>query len=447
MQKNDFSPIRPFPGSPLQPSDLSLLMSYRKHPTKNRGLPAGWKGPTWWQLEVWPEGKKRVAGKIVSSRLQPLFHGTETQVKIFHADLHKQSMQVTGLPAYPRLDKTIPLFLADYKTIVEPGTVADFMVSYSHLEKHFGPHRLVHINNTLVQQYKNMRLEEKYLPGRPKQPAVDDTPEDAARRKPPAKKTINKELSYLNSVLRWAEEQDPPLIEPGSFRAKLFPKRQIKKTPILPHTFAEAVLLTETIGARTYKDKNCNTGLHQQMAKDRYLIVLLMYTAGLRKTEALKIEAGRVNIPPEPTIIDGEPQYGTINVTRKGGRIQTLPILTEWLYTELLARVKKTTGYLITNPKTKRPYIDIRDGIKSAGKLAGIDKKNNPHLFRHDYVTHLHESGCDMKTIQELVGHADISTTANIYSHLTTNALRTRAKEFTTRIAGLRTRAEPKQAE
>jgi integrase len=254
-------------------------------------------------------------------------------------------------------------------------------------------------------------------------------------------------LSYLSSIIKWAEDPEihdpnPPLIEPGTVKIKLYHKKQTKRQkPIEPHTMEETAAIIAKLGNASYAGKNCNVELHEQMARDRYGLVLLMYDAGLRKKEARLLEPGRVNLPSAPI----ENYYGTITVIRKGGRVQTLPILTERLYFELKERMKTANGYLYISPLTGNPYVDIREGIKRAAKAAGVSKRSNPHLFRHDFVTHLHEMGADPKTIQELAGHLTLSTTMEIYTHLSSNTLRSRAAGFADAInKSVRTRTELK---
>ena len=82
-------------------------------------------------------------------------------------------------------------------------------------------------------------------------------------------------------------------------------------------------------------------------------------------------------------------------------------------------RQAKARSELFLSERRARPltYVRIWQLVKELARLAGFDKEIYPHLFRHSFATHLLENDCDLRVIQELLGHADITTTA-VYTHL-----------------------------
>jgi integrase/recombinase XerD len=74
-------------------------------------------------------------------------------------------------------------------------------------------------------------------------------------------------------------------------------------------------------------------------------------------------------------------------------------------------------------------HVRIWQLVKELAALAGFDKEIYPHLFRHSFATHLLENTCDLRVIQELLGHADITTTA-VYRHLDMRKLKKVHKRY-----------------
>lgn len=154
------------------------------------------------------------------------------------------------------------------------------------------------------------------------------------------------------------------------------------------------------------------------------LLVLLMVSSGLRVSECLSLRIDSINKEEKVlTVHEG-----------KGGkdRITILSASCVKLLEDYLQKRMKESIYLFTKkdgkPITSRTVQWI---VKKAAKKAGIKKRVYPHMFRHSFATHLLNEGVDIRFIQELLGHSDISTT-QIYTKVSTEQLRRIKNPFDT---------------
>jgi integrase/recombinase XerD len=153
--------------------------------------------------------------------------------------------------------------------------------------------------------------------------------------------------------------------------------------------------------------------LHNQKSK---LMISLIYACGFRVSELtnLKVED-----------FDFNEKIGHVRQAKgKKDRIFNIP---SFLFDELKREVEeqKRNGkeFLFTGPKGRLSPRNLQKIVKKVALKAGIEKEIHPHTLRHSFATHLLEDGIDIRKIQELLGHADLSTT-QIYTHISAEELK-----------------------
>ncbi|HHO59643.1 MAG TPA: tyrosine recombinase, partial [Thiotrichales bacterium] len=157
--------------------------------------------------------------------------------------------------------------------------------------------------------------------------------------------------------------------------------------------------------------------------RDRTMLELL-YATGLRVSELTGLQLSQVSLEP-----------GVIRVVGKGDKERLVPVGEEAL--EWLCDYVKTArvNLLLGKPATSAIFVTRRGGamtrqafwymIKRYAPVAGISVEQlSPHTLRHAFATHLLNHGADLRVVQMLLGHSDISTT-QIYTHVADQRLRT----------------------
>ena len=198
-----------------------------------------------------------------------------------------------------------------------------------------------------------------------------------------------------------------------------------KPSRLLPETLTpdETVRLLEAAGGEDLDASDAPNAAHA--LRDRALLELL-YAAGLRISEAIGLDR-------EDLSVDG----AFVRVIGKGDKERLVPVgdvALDWL------------GRWISGPRAaliaRHHVVPIRGGplflgdrggrlarqqawaaVKRAAAAAGLTDRVSPHTLRHSFATHLLEGGADLRIVQELLGHASISTT-QLYTHLTGERIR-----------------------
>lgn len=154
--------------------------------------------------------------------------------------------------------------------------------------------------------------------------------------------------------------------------------------------------------------------------RDRAVLELL-YATGMRVSELTGLSLG-----------DLDAEHGDTLVFGKGGKERLVPVGTVALralgrYLDTvrprLDRGRAQGALFLNNRGTRLSRMSVWSIVKRAAARAGIDRRISPHTLRHTCATHLLEGGADLAAVQELLGHADISTT-QIYTHLDREYLR-----------------------
>ena len=160
--------------------------------------------------------------------------------------------------------------------------------------------------------------------------------------------------------------------------------------------------------------------------RDRALIELL-YSSGLRLGEIMEALLENLYL-----------EEGHIRVTGKGNKTRIVPIGKKALE-EINNYLDKGRKKLVNSKSTSHIFLSIRGKklspsriwqiVKERSKRAGIKSPIHPHQLRHSFATHLLSGGADLRIIQELLGHADISTTQT-YTHVDEKGLKKVHKKF-----------------
>jgi integrase/recombinase XerD len=154
--------------------------------------------------------------------------------------------------------------------------------------------------------------------------------------------------------------------------------------------------------------------------RDRALLET-MYACGLRASEAIGLELSELDL-----------EGGILRARGKGSKERIVPIGGKAI-DALSVYLERGRPKLVGIRPERRVFVNLRGaGLSRQGlykivgrhaRSAGLERRMSPHTLRHTFATHLLSGGCDLRSLQEMLGHADIGTT-QIYTHLSTERLR-----------------------
>jgi integrase/recombinase XerC len=214
-------------------------------------------------------------------------------------------------------------------------------------------------------------------------------------------RTLSRELSALRSLFEYLLREGVAKQNPA--RGVRAPKSGRK----LPNTF-DADQLSALIDADA--EQGADDG---PLALRDTAMVELFYSSGLRLAELIAVD-----------VRDIDPADATLTVTGKGAKTRRVPVgnaalsaIRGWLRVRgALAKDGEPALFVSARGNRIHPRT-VQQRLKRWAELRGAARNLHPHLLRHSFASHLLESSGDLRAVQELLGHADISTT-QVYTHL-----------------------------
>ena len=224
-------------------------------------------------------------------------------------------------------------------------------------------------------------------------------------RPPVAPATLQRKIACLRSFYRHLRREELIVHDPT---AELRPPRSRGRLP--------KVLTRDEVARLLAQPRGSAPGA----LRDRALLET-MYACGLRASEAIGLELAELDL-----------DSGVLRARGKGSKERLVPIGSKAV-TSLREYLDQGRPRLVGLRDEPRVFLNLRGrGLSRQGlykivqghaRTAGLDQRMSPHTLRHTFATHLLAGGCDLRSLQEMLGHADIGTT-QIYTHLSTERLR-----------------------
>lgn len=218
-------------------------------------------------------------------------------------------------------------------------------------------------------------------------------------------RSIARHITTLRNFYKFLVQQGVVAVDPASWLAS--PKQWASLPKYLSVRQVEALIASPSA------DKP--TGL-----RDRAMMELL-YAAGLRVSELCQLELADLNR-----------ELGVVRVQGKGGRQRLVPVGKSAL-AAVEIYLNQGRPALLRGRGSRYLFVTARGGrltrqafwklLRGYGKRVGVFHGLTPHVLRHTFATHLLEGGADLRSVQTMLGHADISTT-QIYTHVMRSRLK-----------------------
>lgn len=287
---------------------------------------------------------------------------------------------------------------------IEPAVVLDEYISYIRLEKNYSSRTVSEYSNDIQEFFSFLKQEEIT--------ELNDIEYPEARLyvtrmydKGLSRKTISRKISSIRSFYKFSNARFG--INDSAFRLLHHPKKEER----LPAFFYEEEL--EALF-------NSCQGDDPKSLRNKALLELF-YATGIRVSELTSIE-----------LSDIDNSLGIVKVMGKGRKERYVPF-GSFAQSALESYMKNSRPLLMKKKNHQSLFVNLRgDPITDRGvrhvlnmmmEEAAIDGKIYPHMIRHSFATHMLSNGADMRTVQELLGHSQLSST-QVYTHITKEHLR-----------------------
>ncbi len=234
---------------------------------------------------------------------------------------------------------------------------------------------------------------------------VSELAQGQGERRPAAPATLQRKVACLRSFYRYLRREGQLESDPT---VELRPPRSSARLPRVLSRDQVNSLLSQPSGAGG------------AALRDRALLET-MYACGLRASEAINLQVGDLDL-----------EAGVLIARGKGAKERLVPVGSQ-ARAALSAYIQTARPKLVGLRDEPHLFLNMRGHqlsrqglykiVQRHARAAGLDSRMSPHTLRHTFATHLLAGGCDLRSLQEMLGHADIGTT-QIYTHLSTERLR-----------------------
>ena len=273
----------------------------------------------------------------------------------------------------------------------------DLFIDFLDRERRLSPHTILAYRRDLARLYR-MAHEEGLA-------AWGDLSAAQARRYPAmlnraglASSSIQRILSAARTFYRFLLQQNK--VESNPFEAVSAP-RSAKPLP--------ATLSVDEIGALLDMDG----GGDAPDARRDTAILELLYSSGLRLSELSRLDHDTIDL-----------DQGEVRVVGKGNKERIVPVgrkarraLQSWLSVRNQLAQPRERALFVNHQGTRLSNRGIQYRLERWARARGLGRRLHPHMLRHSFASHMLESSGELRVVQEMLGHADISTT-QIYTHL-----------------------------